>query len=232
MSNADPDPAAARWRAGTRLVITTDVRLYADGIVASLRERGYAEAIDVLDSVHALLGRGLRANDVLLLDMALPGAFVAARALTRRDARTRIIGLGVAEREPLVIACAEAGLAAYVPRDGTVTELLTAVESALNDEFPCSPHIAAVLVRRIATLAVRQHLTDDEARLTPRELEVVDLVAEGCTNKEIAARLSIELGTVKKHVHNVLEKLGLERRSEISAWAQRIRPLASLLEPR
>jgi two-component system, NarL family, nitrate/nitrite response regulator NarL len=230
MSRVDPDPAAvARRFADGGLVVVTDVRLYSDGIVAALRERGYVSTIDVVPSVRDLLARGARPSEVVLLDMSLPAAFEAARMLTRRDGSLRIVGLGIAEQAPLVIACAEAGLAGYVPREGSIDDLLAAVDRAFRDEFACPPRVAAALLRRIATLAARQRLTDDETRLTARELEVVDLIAEGCTNKEIAMRLSIELGTVKKHVHNVLEKLGLKRRGEISAWAQRMRPLVSLL---
>ncbi len=228
MPSVGPNPAAG-GNACASLIVVTDVRLYADGIVAALRERRYSRPIDVVSSVHDLLVRGTKPDEIILLDMALPGSFVAARGLTRRQPGLRIVGLGIAEREPVVVACAEAGLAGYVPRDGSVEDLLAALDRAMRGEFVYSPRVTGALVRRIATLAARQPLTDDETRLTARELEVVDLITEGHTNKEIATQLCIELGTVKKHVHNVLEKLGLAHRGEISAWAQRMRPLASLM---
>jgi two-component system, NarL family, nitrate/nitrite response regulator NarL len=228
MPSIGQHPAAGCDGACAPLVVVTDVRLYSDGIVAALRERQYARPIEVVASVRDLLVRDVD-DAVILLDMALPGAFAAAQALTRKREGVRIVGVGIAEHEPVVIACAEAGLAGYVPRNGTVDDLLDAIESAARGGFAYSPQVTGALVRRIATLAARQPLTDDETRLTARELEVVDLISDGRTNKEIAAELSIELGTVKKHVHNVLEKLELAHRGEISAWAHRMRPLASVL---
>jgi DNA-binding NarL/FixJ family response regulator len=81
----------------------------------------------------------------------------------------------------------------------------------------CSPWMAATLLRRVATLAVDRAPSPPEATLTRRELEIVALIDEGLSKKQIAWQLSIEIATVKNHVHNILEKLHVERRTEAAA---------------
>ncbi len=85
----------------------------------------------------------------------------------------------------------------------------------------CTPRIAALLLRRVAEAAAPR--SSGLERLTPRETEIVDLIEQGLSNKQIARRLSIELATVKNHVHNILEKLEVARRGEAVA---RVRALA------
>jgi DNA-binding NarL/FixJ family response regulator len=80
--------------------------------------------------------------------------------------------------------------------------------------------MAASLFQRIATLALERSPQSIESRLTARELEILDLIDQGLSNKEIARRLTIELSTVKNHVHNILEKLNVSRRSEAAARAR------------
>jgi DNA-binding NarL/FixJ family response regulator len=92
--------------------------------------------------------------------------------------------------------------------------LIATLASVVRDEMACSPRIAAALLRRVASLAVERSPWPSGARLTARELEVLGLIDEGLSNKQIAGRLCIELATVKNHVHNILEKLQVGRRSE------------------
>jgi len=116
-----------------------------------------------------------------------------------------------------VIACAEAGVSGYVTREASLDELTGVVESVARGESPCSPRISALLLRRVAETAGRRTETDAARRLTRREAEIVGLIDEGLSNKQIAGRLSIELATVKNHVHSILEKLQVERRAEAAA---------------
>jgi two-component system, NarL family, nitrate/nitrite response regulator NarL len=108
-------------------------------------------------------------------------------------------------------------------RDASAADLIQAVEHAANGEILCPPRIVGTLFRRLASLASEKGPGRPLERLTKREREVALLIGEGLSNREIADRLQIELGTVKHHVHNVLEKFEVTRRSEAAA---RVRPEA------
>jgi DNA-binding NarL/FixJ family response regulator len=100
-------------------------------------------------------------------------------------------------------------------------DLAAVVESVSRGETLCSPGIAANLFDRVAALSRERQLEPVEEKLTARELDVLRLIEEGRANKEIATALSIELPTVKNHVHRILEKLNVHRRSEAAARARR-----------
>jgi two-component system nitrate/nitrite response regulator NarL len=108
-----------------------------------------------------------------------------------------------------------------VTPDGSLDDLASAVASVRRGEVLCSPGMAAGLFRRVAALARERGLDPIEEKLTARELEVLRLIEEGRSNKEIASLLSIEVPTVKNHVHRILEKLHVHRRSEAAARARR-----------
>jgi DNA-binding NarL/FixJ family response regulator len=135
----------------------------------------------------------------------------------RATPEAKIIALGVEDDEDIVLACAEAGVSGFVPPEGTLDDLLATVESVRRGEILCSPRTAGVLLRRVASLAGNRDSAWIELRLTRRELQIVQLIDEGCSNKEIARLLTISLATVKNHVHNILEKLDVTRRSEAAA---------------
>ena len=138
----------------------------------------------------------------------------AARTIRQATAGAGLVALAAPEDDGSVIACAEAGVAAFVARDATLDELVAATRAVARGELPAhSPRIAAALLRRVADGArPPEHAV--LAPLTSRERQIVALIDEGLSNKEIAARLCIELSTVKNHVHNLLEKLGARGRAE------------------
>ena len=96
-------------------------------------------------------------------------------------------------------------------------ELVAALESVACGDLICSPSAAGALLRRVATLAHERPQDDRLALLSRREREVVGLIADGLSNKQIAHHLYIELATVRNHVHNILGKLGVHRRGEAAA---------------
>jgi len=149
------------------------------------------------------------------------GSTVTMRALAAVEPELKVVALGVPEVEPHILACAEAGVTAYVPREGSLDDLVATLKGVAVGEMRCSPRIAASLFRRVATLALERHAERATGRLTVRETEILKLVDEGLTNKEIARRLYIELPTVKNHMHNILEKLQLRSRREAAAWMRR-----------
>jgi DNA-binding NarL/FixJ family response regulator len=128
-----------------------------------------------------------------------------------------VIALGCPENDAEMIACAEAGVCGFVPPDASVSDLLAAIQGAVDGELLCTPKMAGVLLRRVTALAAGRPLDAPASSLTMRELEVVRLIDQGLSNKQIALQLEIELSTVKHHVHHILEKLEVARRSEAVA---------------
>jgi two-component system, NarL family, nitrate/nitrite response regulator NarL len=198
----------------TLVVVVSDIRLYREGLVAGIaRMRSFD--VDAADTPVETLER-VRAGrvDVVLIDLAMSGAIELVGVLAHV---TKVVVLGIREVEEEVIACAEAGAAGYVTRDASLGELVEIVASVARGEMLCSPRIAALLNRRVAAVAGVRRGHHPAARLTPRETEIVALMAEGLSNKQIAHRLSIEFATVKNHVHRILEKLEVDRRADAVA---------------
>lgn len=202
-----------------RLFVIAAIRLYREGLAAVL-----AKLPDIAEVATAADGRqGIGCvrefePHIVLLDMSLLDSSETARALVRVLPAVQVVALGVPETEMHVLACAEAGIAGYVPRDGSLGDLVVTLRAVARGETVCSPRISASLMRRVAVLAQLGQGARPVARLTTREKEVVDLVALGLANREIAGQLGIELCTVKNHVHNILEKLGVRHRRDVAAF--------------
>ncbi len=133
-----------------------------------------------------------------------------------------VVGIAVRETESEILAAVEAGVAGYALQEHSLDELVRVIQSVIRDEAICSPRMAACMMHRLSHLASERRHDGPAGRLTVRERQVASLVASGMTNKEIARRLSIQLSTVKNHVHNILEKLQLRRRGQaivlLSRW--------------
>jgi two-component system, NarL family, nitrate/nitrite response regulator NarL len=202
---------------GIRVLIVSDVLLHRDALAALLRHVDGATIVGAVADAHeaaGIVGDGLA--DVVLLDDA-DGNIEGARSILGAAPDARVVVLGTPERVEDVIALAEAGVLGYVTREQSLSELGPTIETVARDELACPPWIASLLVRRVQALAA--HRPGPVDVLTPREAGILDLIAEGLSNREIASRLHIELTTVKNHVHNILEKLGASTRAEAVALA-------------
>jgi two-component system nitrate/nitrite response regulator NarL len=102
-----------------------------------------------------------------------------------------------------------------VAREGSVEQLVEAVKGAVAGRLECPPHIASSLFRRLRELSAPLGLSSGATRLTRREREIVGLIGREFSNKEIAWELHLSPATVKNHVHNIMEKLSVHRRSDI-----------------
>ncbi len=204
-----------------RVLIVAEIRLYREGLAEMLQGEPEIDVVATASGADEAV-RELRERqpDVVLLDVAIPENAWLARALMAAVPGARIVALAVPEIEQEVLACAEAGVAGYVTREGSVEDVVAAVSAVARGEVLCSPRMAASLFQRVATLALERSPASIETRLTNRELEILDLIDQGLSNKEIARRLTIELSTVKNHVHNILDKLNVNRRAEAAARAR------------
>lgn len=207
-------------RPGVRALIASDVRLLCDGLQIALTSDPEIDVVGIAGNADSLLADAGRTRPaVVVLDVSMPRALEAARVIALELPGTRTVGVAVDESVGSVVACAEAGLAGYVPHDATLDRLRRTVLSVTDGETPCSPRIAAGLFRHLAALsAEREQRPSLPRRLTPREYEVLRLIQRGLPNKEIAARLHIALPTVKNHVHRILVKLDVNRRGAAADW--------------
>lgn len=201
----------------TRVLIAGAVRLYRDGLANALCSEGIA-VVGTATTIGEVLEHARRLNpDVCLIDVGMPDAMYAIREIARGNP-TRVVALAVPDREHVVIECAEAGVAGYVTLDASLADLAETLKSVARGETLCSPRMAAALLRRVAELADESAASLPPRQLTARECEIIELIGEGLSNKQIALVLKIELTTVKNHIHNILKKMHVRRRGD--AFAQ------------
>jgi two-component system, NarL family, nitrate/nitrite response regulator NarL len=218
----DGGPGVAEQRhispAVPRVYIVSDVRLYREGLLSSLIAQGGLEVLGAGCSGDALSAISALRPEVLLLDIAARGSLGTPRRAQQVHPTLRVVAFAVAEADDNVLACAEAGISGYVTQDGSAADLVAAVLGALRGELICSPRTAALLFGRLATLSAGRTPAADSV-LTPREREIAALVACNLPNKEIARRLRLGPATIKNHVHSILQKLNIHRRTDIAgSW--------------
>jgi two-component system nitrate/nitrite response regulator NarL len=202
-----------------RIFILSDVRLYREGLSACLSHQPSLKMLGTADSsVEGISIVFDLCPDVVVLDTAIMRVFEIAKSIRARSPTVKIVAFGVAEVEHELIACAEAGISGYVARDGSEKDLLAAIENTLHDELQCSPRVAGLLFRLVGVLSSQRVSASGSNGLTNRQREILGLVDEGMSNKEIALALRIGIATVKNHVHTILEKLHVQRRSQAAAW--------------
>jgi len=208
-----------------RVVVVDDHELVRAGVRAALagRVEVVGEAGDVLEAV-AVVTRTL--PDVVLLDVHLPGGGGAAviGGVTEQGVAARFLALSVSDAADDVIGVIRAGARGYVTKAISSDELVDAVERVASGDAVFSPRLAGFALDAFAAdLPVP---TDPELdSLTPREREVMRLLARGYAYKEIARRLTISIKTVETHASAVLRKLQLSSRNELASWAARRRLL-------
>lgn len=202
----------------TRLLIIADVRLYREGMHASMSKLPQFSVVGAVATVDDALRLAAIAHpNIVIVDMATRNSLAVIRSIRQQLPSVHIVGFGVDEVEGEILACAEAGLAGYVPSDASLDELVLRVESVQRGELLCTPKMAATFFRRLEQRGTTERSQPEAVVLTAREREVLKLVDEGLSNKEIATQLSIEVSTVKNHVHNVLDKLNVTSRMQAAA---------------
>jgi DNA-binding NarL/FixJ family response regulator len=198
-----------------RVAILSVVRLYAEGLAEYLGSRGDISVIGIARN-FAEIKKLLEAApaDLILCDTSERATAAEVRQLASVFNDVRIVAIALTETEKEITAWAEAGISAYVPRSASLAQLYTAILAAMRGEVRCSPRISGWLLRE---LRHRPNISELGERLTSREIQILRLISQGLSNKEIARELGISVATVKNHVHSVLEKLGVQSRSQAAA---------------
>jgi len=206
---------SARSRAS--LIVVSDVRIVRDGIAQALAGECRLQLFGAVAPENAVRVASRLVPDVVLLDIRAPGALDTARALRASRQAPEVVAIGVAESDAALFAYAQAGISGFVAPDAATDAVVAAIESALRGELVCTPRLAGMLLSRIGALAATPAPNWETDPLTPREQGIAVLMGEGLSNKQIAIALGIQNATVKNHVHNILSKMRLSRRSQVSA---------------
>jgi two-component system nitrate/nitrite response regulator NarL len=210
------------------IALLGDVRLNREGLAALLSRDGRLEVAAAAPTADGLPGAAASV-DVIVVDTAAHAESRSIRDVVD-NASAPVVALGAPDDEQDVIAFAELGVVGFVEREAELDELVASVVSAARGEASFPPRIATTLLRRISSLATRRASTGSTS-LTAREREIVQLIAQGLSNKEIGTRLFIEVATVKNHVHNILEKLHVTRRDDAVARLRLVEGDASAPAP-
>ena len=219
MNAGQAGPASGR----PRVFIVDDHGLFRSGVRAELGDQ--VEVVGEADDVEpAIRGIGELQPDVVLLDVHLPGGGGQAVVAAVRPAhpQVRFLALSASDAPEDVIAVIRAGARGYVTKTISGADLVDAVRRVASGDVVFSPRLAGFVLDAFAELAPgeRPQLADPELdQLTPREREVLRLIARGYTYKEIARELYISSKTVESHVSSVLRKLQLSTRHQLTRWA-------------
>ena len=209
-----------------KVLLINDVRLIGNLFASVLEDEPDMDVLGCLstfeDSVEYMK---TQKADVVLVSVGLPdqGALKLTRIIMESAPDTKVLVVGLAEENQHdMLRYIEAGAAGYILKDSSLQELTDMIRLARQGEARVSTRMAGVMMERLFRLASMfsavEHKVDGDVRLTSRELEVLQFIGEGLTNQEIAARLVVEVGTVKNHVHRILEKLHVSSRQEAASY--------------
>jgi DNA-binding NarL/FixJ family response regulator len=206
-----------------RVLLADDHGIVRRGLRSLLEDAGHAVVGEAADGIEAARLCEEHQPDLLIADIGMPklsGIEVSARA-QKLDPPPAVIILSMHSDESYIIRALAAGARAYLLKDATDEDLLPAVRAVSAGKPFFSPAVAAVLVEDYMRTLQKRGLTDSYHLLTDREKEVLHLLAEGRSNKEVATLLDLGLSTVETHRSNLMQKLNLHNTAEIVLYAVR-----------
>jgi len=227
MADAEvPDQPSLVAPDAIRVMICDDHALFRRGLIMVLEPE---DGIDVVgeaeDGAESIRKAEELAPDVVLMDVRMPNVsgIEAARTIAEVVPSAKILMLTVSDEEDDLYDAIKAGATGYLLKEISIEEVASAIRAAVSGQSLISPSMASKLLSEFTNLAKKadERQSVPIPRLTGRELEVLKLVAEGMSNREIAGELYISENTVKNHVRNILEKLHLHSRMEAVVYAVR-----------
>lgn len=209
-----------------KVLLVIEVRLIANLFTSVLEDEPGMEVAGFVPTVEdAVEFMQAQQVDVALVSADLPNqqALKLTHTAMEYSPSTKVVILGLSEENQHdALRYIEAGAAGYILKDSSLKELIDVIRLAQKGEAQVSTRMAGAMMERLFRLArvfsAVENRMDSDIRLTSRELEVLQFISEGLTNQEIAARLVVEVGTVKNHVHRILEKLNVSSRQEAASY--------------
>lgn len=208
----------------TRVLVVDDVDLFRRGLRAALTQAGFDVCGEANDGESAVTAAESLQPDVVVLDILMPGlsGLEAAEKITAVAPRAKVLLLTASESEEDLLAGIKAGARGYVVKDTPFEDLAGAIEATATGGAVISTGMTGKLLDALGPLLRHQEfLAPRKPTLTGREIEVLGHVAEGMTSKQIGRVLFISENTVKNHIRNILDKLGLHSRNEAVLYAIR-----------
>jgi DNA-binding NarL/FixJ family response regulator len=193
-----------------RVLIVDDHTVVREGLQVMIESSGEFEIVGQAANGHEAVYLSEKLQpDVVLIDIQMPGmgGIEATSCIIHRVPTAQVVMISSFDQDEYIYQSIQAGARGYVLKSSGVEELLNVVRAAARGESLLSPNIATRLVGHISAVDKRQEFT-------PREHEVLHLLARGLRNKEIASQLHITERTVKNHIANIMAKLGVESRTE------------------
>jgi DNA-binding NarL/FixJ family response regulator len=204
-----------------KILLIEDNRILRDGIKALINAQSDLNAVASSGGSHDTLLQARRVKpDVVLMDLGLrnENGLRTVSALIKEMPKTKVIGMGLIPSQLDIVEFIEAGAAGFILKDASIPDVLGTIRSVARGVQVLPPLLTGSLFTHVIDQALRKGKGElrDAVRMTKREREIIVLIAEGMSNKEIAQRLSLSTYTVKSHVHNILEKMALHSRLQIA----------------
>jgi len=206
-----------------RVLLADDHGIVRRGLRSLLEEAGLSVVAEAADGLEAVRLIEAHRPDLLIVDIGMPklsGIDVAARS-QKLDRPPTVIILSMHSDESYILRALAAGARAYLLKDATDEDLLPAIRTVASGKPFFSPTVTAVLIEDYMRTLQKRGLSDSYHLLTDREKEVLHLLAEGRSNKEVATLLELGLSTVETHRSNLMQKLNLHNTAEIVLYAVR-----------
>ncbi len=205
-----------------RVMLVDDHPLWRDGVRADLEAAGVAEIVaEASDGGEAIEAARESMPEVVVMDLNLPtvSGVEATRQIVEESPHVRVLVLSASGEEADVLEAVKAGASGYLLKSSTGEEVVDAIRRVRGGEPVFTPSLAGLVLDEFRRVAGGGEATSNEPRLTPRENEVLVLVAKGYAYKEIAEKLFVSVKTVQNHVQNILAKLQMRRRYELMRYA-------------
>ncbi len=206
-----------------RILIIEDNRVLRDGLTIMLNEQADMRVVATIGSGNNVLLKASQTKPhVILLDVGLKNfnELSVVELVGKNLPEAKVIGMGFVPSQSDIVEFVAAGASGFILKDATVREFLRTIRSVAQGVKVLPPSLTDSLFSHVVELALkkRKGIRTNAVRMTKREREIIVLIADGLSNKEIAQRLNIATHTVKSHVHNVMEKLALHSRLQIAKF--------------